>query len=107
MADFAIARLSSLRSLGFAAIGAAYVVIGTPLDRPMRVIKLINTTDADMYVSFDGATDNDLLPASGGFTLYDLYTNSLTLQNLTQLYIKQVSAPSKGAVYLVGIYGKG
>jgi len=52
------------------------------------------------------------LPA-GSFTLYDLQTNSETnfdffLQLGTQLYVKQNSAgPTKGAVYIMMIYGKG
>ncbi len=46
------------RTLGFAAIGVAFVVVGVPLANPIRLINLANQTDQPMIFSFDGVTDH-------------------------------------------------
>jgi len=105
-------RVDPIRTLAFGGISGAYALVGTATTHLMRLIHFVNNTDADMMFSFDGTTDNVFVPA-GSFTLYDLQTNSETnfdffLQLGTQLYVKQNSAgPTKGAVYIMMIYGKG
>ena len=106
------ARVAPLQSIAFNALLATYLPLGVPFGgtqkQPMRMIKLLNTTDKDVFISFDNVNDNDVLPENGGFALYDLYSNDLALQNLTTIYAKLrvAGAPSQGAVYLVGLYGK-
>jgi hypothetical protein len=64
--------------------------------------------------SADGINDNIFVPA-GSFALYDVSTNSssavgasdLLFQLFTQFYVKQSTAPSKGAVYVQGIFARG
>jgi hypothetical protein len=107
-----IAEFDILRVLGHAAIGAAYVKIGTPARKPIHILKVTNTTDADMIITDDGVTDKDIIPM-GSFVLYDISANRdnfnpadvLVLLQGTQYSIKQVAAPSKGSVYITMIYG--
>lgn len=100
-----------IRSLAFASIGITYLPIGTPFQHPVRILKIVNTTSSDMLVSFDGTSDNDIVPM-GGFTLYDLTTNHNETAGWffkigTQVYIKYLVAPTSGAVYVVALYGEG
>jgi hypothetical protein len=110
----AVLRADALRSLGYASITNSYAVLGGVVTHLWRAFRLVNTTDGDLMISFDGTTNNLILPA-GSFVLYDVCTNAApnTLNdNLfvginTQLYVKYISAPTKGAVYAEAIYAKG
>lgn len=106
-----IVAADALRSLGFASIGITYLPIGAQFNHPMRIIKVVNNTNADMFISFDGTNDHDYVPA-GGFTLYDLTTNQNEpagwfFRDGTQVYVKYNTAPTSGSVFLVAFYGKG
>lgn len=65
-----------------------------------------------MLISFDGTTDNLIVPA-GSFVLYDVTTNReeaityFVFAAGTQAFIKYVSAPSSGTIYLECLYGQG
>lgn len=107
-------RFDALRTVAFGSITGSYTALGTPTTKNMRLVKIVNTTDADMLVSFDGTTDNDIIPA-GGFALYDFATNApatassswFVLAIATQIYVKYSTAPTLGAVWVVGIYSTG
>jgi hypothetical protein len=106
-----IVSVDVLRSLGFASISGTYATIGTSFGHPMRLIKVINTCNTDMLISFDGVNDNDYIPA-GSFSLYDLATNEVNEAGWffrigTQVYVKQASAPASGNVYVIALYGQG
>ena len=106
-----IVSADALRSLAFGSIGASYLPIGSAFGHPMRVVKVINTANTDMVISFDGTTDNDYIPA-GGFALYDLTTNQVQTQGWffrtgTQVYVKYATAPASGSVFVVAFYGQG
>lgn len=106
-----IARVDALRSLGFASISGTYAALGTPFGHPMRVIHFVNATNGDIFVSFDGTTNNLFMPA-GSFVLYDIAsdddpTDNFRVSKGTQIYIKQSSAPTSGNFYLQCIYGQG
>lgn len=110
----AIVRADVIRTLAFGGISGSYATVGTALTHLWREFKITNNTDGDMLVSFDGTTDNLFVPA-GSFTLYDLSTNAPNINNIdklvlgigTQFYVKQSTAPSKGAVWIEGLYAKG
>ena len=82
----------------------------------MRVLHFVNDSNGVYYVSFDGVTDNIVIP-SNGFSLYDLTSDQdaneqFRYQVGTQLYIKYVAAPSSetmasNTVYCIAVYGKG
>lgn len=106
-----IARVDALRSLGFASISGTYAAVGTPFAHAMRVIRIINATNGDMFFSFDGTTNNLFLP-SNSFVLYDISsdddpTDQFRLSKGTQMYVKQSTAPTSGSVYIETIYGQG
>jgi hypothetical protein len=100
----------TLRSIAYTGISGAYAPIGTALGHPERIIKLYNSTDADMYISFDGVNDNDILP-SKGFVLLDVCANKTKddgfyLGQDTVVWARQVAgAPTVGSVYLTVFYG--
>lgn len=89
----------------------SYTALGTPFAHSMRLIKIINTSNADIIVSYDGVTDNDYVPA-GGFTLYDYSSNALDdagwfMRESTQVYVKLAAGAASGGVFLVCYYGLG
>ncbi len=106
-----VARFDALRSIAFGSITGSYLPIGTPFQHLVRIIKITNTTNTDMFISFDGTTDNDYVPA-GGFVLYDITTNGYTgtefvQQLFTQIYVKYNTAPASGSVFVTGVFGRG
>ncbi len=106
-----IVRFDPVRSVAFGSITASYTTLGPVFGHAMRVLHFINATDGDVMISFDGTTDNVPLLADS-FSLYDLTSDEDTnemfrYQKGTQIYIKYLSAPTKGTVYLVAVYGKG
>jgi hypothetical protein len=104
-------QFDTLRSLAFGSISGTYAAIGTAFTRPARMIKISNQTNADMFISFDGTNNHDLV-ASNGFVLYD-YNSNMSAQGGyfmqkagTVVYVKQVSAPTSGSVYVTVIYAE-
>src|SRR5579872_4210742 len=105
MGNSQVATIDVLRTLAFGSISGTYAAVGGPLIFPTRLICFTNNTDGDMFFSDDGV-NNQLFIAAGSFKLFDLNTNRLNQQQLwvfatgTQFYVKQSTAPSKGAVYI-------
>lgn len=103
-----------LRVAAFGSITGSYTPFGTPLKFNFRLFDITNNTDGDMFVSVDGTNDNFFIPATSG-KVRDLSTNSppplvdsgMVWAIGTQFSIRYSSAPSKGAVYLEGIYAGG
>lgn len=115
-------RLDALRVVANGSITANYSAFGATFSHRMRMVKITNNTNGDMFIGFNstpatapasaGATDNDFVPA-GGFVLYDFTSNSesgaspFVFENGTQAWIRYSTAPTTGSVYLTCIYGKG
>ena len=102
----------TLRSLAFGSISGTYAAVGTALTINARIICFTNKTQGDMIFSTDNtnAAGQILVPA-GSFKLYDLTANlvpgkddSFVLAIGTQFYVKQVAAPTSGAVYIELVY---
>jgi hypothetical protein len=113
MAYSQIAEIDPLRSLAFGSISGTYAAVGIAFTHPVRVICITNNTDGDMVFSNDGITDK-LFLAKGSFKLFDLNTNhdgglnqGLKIRVGTVMYVKQVSAPTTGSVYIENIYAFG
>jgi hypothetical protein len=104
-------RFEDLRTLGFLGIGNNYAGVGLPFANPVRCLKLTNTTDADLFVSFNGIDHKDILPLKS-FCLYDFGTNQSAAAGLLEqsagdrVYVKQATATaaSLGSVYVTVIY---
>jgi hypothetical protein len=106
-----IARVDAVRSLGFASISGSYTPVGSALSHPAKIMRFVNYTNGDIFISFDGTTDNLFLP-SNSFVLFDFTANSdsdgdFRISNRTQIYVKQSTAPTSGSVYVEMIYGQG
>lgn len=89
------------------AIGASYTALGTPLAHAASIVKLVNRSTGDVFVSTNGVDDMDIAPANS-FFLYDETSNSPHTDNTydaagTQYYVKGAGA---GNVYLVVKYNK-
>jgi hypothetical protein len=78
------------------------------------MLRLVNNTDGDMLFSTDGTNDNFFVPKTS-FVLYDVASNGNPQQGFsplafakgTQIYVKQSTAPTTGAVYVEVIYASG
>jgi hypothetical protein len=104
------AMVDAIRTVAFGGISGTYAVVGTPLAYQARIICFTNTTNADVYFSMDGTTDQLIVPA-GSFKLFDITMNHrpVNMDDFvfaigTQWYVKQIAAPSSGAVYLEVVY---
>lgn len=105
------ALFEPVRTLGFAAIGAAYVGVGTSINHPARIIFVQNFTDVPLMFSFDGINDHFPL-ASDSFLLLDLSANKTLdtgyfIAQGDRLYVKDIggAAPASGDVYFSIVYG--
>jgi len=99
-----------IKTLGFAGISAAYATVGAATSKTIKAFCVSNDTEGDMYFSIDG-TDDHMYLAAGSFRLYDLQSNmnsndddSFVLSVGTQFYVKQITAPVSGSVYVECIY---
>lgn len=102
----------TLRSLGFGSILTSYEQVGSALAHPARTVCFTNMTEGDMVFSTDSsnATGQIFVPA-GSFKLYDLTTNmivgkddSFEIAAGTQFYVKYITAPVSGSVYIEILY---
>lgn len=107
-----LVQLDTLRSLGFAGISAAYAAVGPALTVNTRVICITNNTAGDMIFSVDNTNaSGQLFVAAGSFKLFDLQSNMNTRMDDQyvgpvgwQWYVKQVTAPVSGSVYIEVLY---
>lgn len=110
----AVVRFDAMRTVANGSITGSFVALGAALTNNWRIFKITNNTDGDMIFSFDSTTNNLFVPANS-FTLYDLATNavnvnesdSFVMQLGTQFYIKYNTAPTTGDVWVEGIYARG
>lgn len=105
------ALFDTLRTKAFGDITASYTVLGVPLTDEAVIYTLINDSDANLYFSTDGSTDQLYLPDESA-TVKDIRANSagdgLFLAAGTQLYVKHDgSAPTYGRAVLELIYAGG
>jgi hypothetical protein len=105
-----VVRVDALRQMAYTAVTNSFTPLGAAYTHNVRILKIINNTDADMYFSFDGTTINDFIPG-GGFSLYDFTTNGVgqlwVFELGTQVYVKYAAAPSKGLITISAVYGQG
>ena len=102
----------TVKSVLYSAVTNSFTAFGTPTAHAWRTIRVVNTSDGDMAISFDGTNSNIVVPA-GSFVLYDFTANKentafgFFLAKNTQIYIKYLTAPTKLSVYVEGVYGDG
>lgn len=106
------AKFDAVREVAFGGISAVYAVVGGPLTDHARIIRFVNSTNAEVYITTD-TTENELRLAASSFVLFDFSTNRIQNDGLfvhvgTQFYVKQVSgAPGSGGVWIEVISAEG
>ena len=106
------ARFEAMRSLGFAGISAAYAAVGAPLTQQVRAFCITNNTQGDLIFSLENTlVAGNMFVARGSYKLYDVQSNmnakfddKYVLAVGDQFYVKQVTAPTSGDVYIELIY---
>jgi hypothetical protein len=99
-----------LQSIDGSTISVTYSPLGGPLPEEARILKIVNVSNQDVTVSWDGVHDHDYIP-SDSFTIYDFTTNKSrdtqisVAQKGTQLYVK--GPTSTGFIFLVTFFGLG
>jgi hypothetical protein len=96
----------NLRSIDSSTFTGSYQALGTPLNHPGYIVKLVNNSNVLVTISTDGSHDMDVAPANS-FWLYDeSKSGTPPLQQAipanTQFYIK--GSVGTGLVYLVVQY---
>lgn len=91
-------RWENLRSINSATLTGGYDALGTPLENPGSILKLVNNSNVTVTVSVDSVNDIDVCPA-GSFFLYDEFND---LPAGTQFYIK--GSAGVGLIYLAVQY---
>jgi hypothetical protein len=103
--------IDTCKILPFGSIGAAYVAVGTASDYQGRFALLQNLTEGDMMFSDDPLDAVGKFPLKAGdkvlldFTSNQTYGRGLLWPVGTILYVKQITAPVSGGVYLTIFYG--
>ena len=102
----AIAQVDDLRSLAFGGISGAYAAVGSPTTVLTRIICFSNSTAGDMLFTNDNTTDQFFV-AAGSFKLIDIQANmnaqfddKYVFPVGMQWYVKQLTAPVSGSVYI-------
>ena len=107
------ARIDQIRTLGFAGISGVYAAVGSAFTVRPRLMCINNNTDGDLYFT-DDITQDKLFVAAGSFKLLDITSNMETHNDDafefpvgTQMYVKEITNPTSGDVYIELIYGYG
>lgn len=103
----------TIRSLAFGSISGTFAAVGTPTTHPAREIWITNGTDAPMIftTNIGNNPNGEFILLAGASWINDNNANRIDsaegfwLASGTQLYVKQVSAPTSGSVYFTVIYG--
>lgn len=109
----AVARFDTIRTIAFGSITGTYATVGSVLAFNWREFRIVNATNAAVFISADGTHDNFYLPANS-FLLWDLsanaqpvnVTDTFVMSINTQFYCRSTGSPSSGSVYIEGIYAR-
>jgi hypothetical protein len=96
----------ALRSIDTSTLTGIYQPIGGPTQHQTCLAKFVNTSTQLITISWDGGTDQDILPGNS-FVLYDVTSDAgladgLYISKNTQFYVK--GAAGSGSVYLTILY---
>lgn len=102
-----------VREVAFGSITASYTTVGSILSDYTRIACFNNSTNKDLYISFDGV-NNHLRIAANGFKLFDITANEVSpdegwfINKRTQFYVKQTAdgAPTSGNFWIEILAGE-
>jgi hypothetical protein len=105
------AAFEPVREIAFGSVGASYTAVGTPIVDHARLVRIVNTMNTEMYISLD-AVDDHIRMAAGSFFLIDFSANKVRDDGLflpigTIFYVKQVTAPASGNLWIEVLYAQG
>ena len=95
------ANFDAVREVAFGGIGAAYAALGDALDDYTRKIGIYNSTNQDVYISFDGVVDH-LRIAAGSGQVWDISEDDGPyIPNRTVIYQRHTgAAPASGNLWV-------
>lgn len=64
-----------LISINSSTFTGSYQAFGTGFTYPVRILHIVNDSDEDVTISFNGGTTDHLFVKAGTFSLYDFGTN--------------------------------
>lgn len=104
------ANFDVIRTLGFGGISGAYADVGGVTTEQVRAVCFTNDTEGDVYFTTDTSQD-EIFVKSQSFKLWDLQSNinpqfddKFVLPIGTQFSVKQITAPTSGAVYVECVF---
>lgn len=90
----------AIREAAFGSITANYVQMGPVFQGPIRIVRMVNDSDADVYFTVDN-TMNQFRVKAGSFLLLDCKTNDAFFNAGQAIYQKAVSTlPTTGLIYV-------
>jgi hypothetical protein len=100
-----------LRDISYVSMALTYVGVGAPMAYPIRLMKVYNQTDQTLFLSNDGLSDKDFIPANSQF-IYDIGSNTstqggwLVMNAGARLYVRYPGTPpTLGGLLVAVIYG--
>ena len=83
-----------------------YMPLGNPTLKGSRIFKIVNLSNVDVYISTDGITDHDIVPADTSIVYYIGTNKSSGVPSLelppTQFFA--AGEAGEGLVYVVTLY---
>lgn len=105
-------EFEAVRELDFGDLSGTYVALGTPLMNHTRLIAFNNSSNQEIYISFDGST-NHLRLALNSFKLIDISSNKvkddgLFISSGIQVYVKYVgTSATSGSIWMEIMHADG
>lgn len=89
------------RSVGFAGVGAAFVLVGTKFLDGVVTLYLYTTLNQEVKLSLDGTTDWLTMPQGASAMIFDAKSNKAPIPGKYGIYIKHNGiAPTSGTFYV-------
>jgi hypothetical protein len=103
-------QYDTLREVLSGSIAAAYTNVGSALTHEIRMLIFVNSTDKDLYISIDGAT-NIMRIAAASTQIQEYCTNRVSEDGFfvpigTQFSVNRTEggAPTKGSIAIEAIF---
>jgi hypothetical protein len=92
------------RRIGFAAVGAAYVLVGTKFLDGIVTLYIYTSLNQEMKISLDGTDDWMTLPAGVSAFILDAKSNKAPIPGKYGIYVKHNGiAPTSGTLYITAM----